>query len=129
MQTPEVLSMAVIAYPLTPLVAFAVALTVILCGYVSQGAGLSPGMDYLRSFGWGLMILLWMDVDARKLRRLPCYDFGWLATVCFPLSLLWYCIWSRGWRGGLLMLLILLAMWLAPYFIVAVFSIVQQLLP
>jgi hypothetical protein len=37
-----------------------------------------------------------------------------VALLLFPLSLAWYCLWSRGWRG-LLVLLALLALWLLPY--------------
>jgi hypothetical protein len=62
-----------------------------------------------------LLLLLWMDTDARRAHRLPCYDFGFLATLTYPLSLVWYCLWSRGWRGILLLhelVLLLFAPWL-----------------
>jgi hypothetical protein len=35
---------------------------------------------------------------------MPCEDGAAPASYAFPLSLLWYCLWSRGWRGLLLLL-------------------------
>jgi hypothetical protein len=119
------LPVALVAHPLAPLVALALATSVALCGFSAAGAAPSPGAELVLSYGWALMLLLWMDADARRLRRLPCYDFGLLAAVFFPLSLAWYCLWSRGWRG-LLVLLALLALWLLPYVAAAAFGIVMS---
>jgi len=106
---------AVFLNPLTPLVVFALATATALCA--SAWVGIPPAGDPLLQavlrIGWAVMLVLWMDADARRLRRLPCYDFGLLAGAFFPLSLLWYCWWSRRWRG-LLVLLLLLALWFVP---------------
>jgi hypothetical protein len=99
---------------MTPLVVFAIALTAGLAAYLLAGHEVSPLFEGLGSVGWCLLVVLWVDADARRRRRLPCYDFGFLAYVFFPLSVAWYCLWSRGWRG-LLLLAALLALYMAPY--------------
>ena len=46
----------------------------------------------------------------------PCFDFGFLVAVFFPISLVWYAFWSRGVRGVLLlgaMLGLMLIPWLS----------------
>ena len=44
-----------------------------------------------------------MMADAHLRRQTPCYDFGFLVGVFFPISLVWYVFWSRGVRGILLL--------------------------
>jgi hypothetical protein len=34
----------------------------------------------------------------------PCFDFGLFLVYAFPVSILWYCFWSRGRHGFLLLL-------------------------
>jgi hypothetical protein len=53
----------------------------------------------LTSIGLSLAFVIWMMADARIRRRTPCYEFGFLVWVYFPLSLIWYVVWSRGWRA------------------------------
>jgi hypothetical protein len=79
-----------------------------------------PKIQTVLSYGWAFLLVIWMDADARRLRRLPCYDFGLFVGIFFPLSLLWYCWWSRRWRG-LLVLLLLLALWFIPQFMAGMF--------
>lgn len=109
-----------LVHPLSPLVALSCATTVVLCVLVAVGRSASPWVDVALDYGWPLMLLVWMTADARRIRRTPCYDFGFLAALCFPLSLPWYCVWSRGWRGVLLLFL-LLALWVAPHVLAALF--------
>jgi hypothetical protein len=114
---------AFVAHPLAPLAVFALAMAFALCTLVAVGTDPSPGAELVLGYGWALMLLLWVDADARKRRQLPCYDFGLLAVVLFPVSVAWYCLWSRGWRG-LLVLLALVSLWLLPYVAAAVFGAV-----
>ena len=116
-----------ITHPLAPLVLLALVTTATLCAFVAAERGPSPSTELVLGYGWALMAIVWMDADARRLRRLPCFDFGLLATIFFPLSLLWYCFWSRGWRG-FLVLLLLLALWVGPYVIAAAFWVVRTIL-
>jgi hypothetical protein len=96
------------------LVAFAVGLTICFSAYLAAGHSVSPEIEGLASFGWGFMLILWAEADARRRRRVPCFDFGFLIFVYSPLSVLWYCLWSRGWRG-LLVAAALVLLWIVPY--------------
>lgn len=100
--------------PAAHLVAYSVILTICFSAFVGSRTGPPPRFEEIASFGWALMLVLWMDADARRRRILPCYDFGFLAGVFFPVSLVWYCIWSRGWRGAFLFIG-LLTLFIAPY--------------
>jgi hypothetical protein len=74
--------------------------------------GVAPPHDLLTEYSAILFVLLWMATDARRRRYAPCHEFGFLLGVYLPISLVWYLLWSRGWRGllplatfiGLLML-------------------------
>ena len=110
--------------PFIPLVGLSLLTTVLYCAYLLSRVAPSPLAQLIITTGWGIMVVLWMDADARRFRRLPCYDFGLLAAVSFPLSLFWYCLWSRGWRG-VRMLLLLFGLWLAPYIIAVIFAVVR----
>ena len=46
-----------------------------------------------------VFVLLWMTDDAYQRRCTPCYDFGFLMWYFFPLTLLGYLLWTRGWWG------------------------------
>jgi len=105
--------------PFVPLVGLSVITTVRLCAYLLLGASPSPLSDVIIVLGWALLLVLWIDADARRSHRLPCYDFGFLAGVTFPASLVWYCVWSRGWRG-LLVLLGLIGLVYGPWLVAAV---------
>jgi hypothetical protein len=105
-------------HPLTPLIGLSLAATALLCAYVLFAVTPSPLVEPLTTRGWALLAVFWMDADARRRRSLPCYDFGLLAAVAFPLSLLWYCLWSRRVKGVAL-LLVLLALLYGPWVIAA----------
>ena len=101
-------------HPIVPLVLFSLVTAAMLCAYTLAGEALSPETDTLVAFSWVVLMLMWMEADARRLRHVPCYDFGLLAWVTFPLSTAWYCFWSRGWRG-LLLVFVLLALYFGPW--------------
>jgi hypothetical protein len=91
---------------------------------LAQIAGLSVGMAVLqpvaaigaanRSFpvpillftivGYALPVTMaiWVAADLRSRGHTPCFELPFLLLLAWPLSLLWYCIWTRGWRGLLL---------------------------
>jgi hypothetical protein len=60
--------------------------------YLAAGLSASPAFQDLAVVGWAVMLVLWVDDDARRRRRIPCFDFGLLVGVLFPLSVAWYCI-------------------------------------
>ena len=41
----------------------------------------------------------WVQADARSRRCTPCCDFGMFVLATWILSVPWYLIWTRGWRG------------------------------
>ena len=104
--------------PLAPLVLFSVVLTVCWSAYFAMGASPSLGFEYLASGAFCVLILFWIVADARSRNLVPCFDFGFLCYAFFPTSLVWYCLWSRGWRG-LLTLLLLASLWVVPVFLAA----------
>jgi hypothetical protein len=96
------------------LVAAVIAVTALLIIHATVGPPPSETVQFLTSFGLVLAFILWVTADARSRRRTPCYDFGFLVVVFFPASLVWYVLWSRGWRG-LLTLAALVGLMLLPY--------------
>jgi hypothetical protein len=83
-------------------------------GYAAVGTAPPEHVARLASFAFALAFVLWMVVDAQVRRQTPCFDFGLLVAVFFPISLVWYVFWSRGARGFLL-LAALLSMMLLPW--------------
>jgi hypothetical protein len=51
-----------------------------------------------------LFLVYWVVVDARRLHRVPCHDFGFLVGVFYVVAVPWYLIWSRGLLRGLLLM-------------------------
>jgi hypothetical protein len=60
---------------------------------------ISEQADQLAVFAWGFSIVYWIVRDARRRSRVPCHEFGFLVAAAFPISLVWYVFWTRGWRG------------------------------
>jgi hypothetical protein len=60
-----------------------------------------------------LFIIFWVLQDARRRRCVPCFDFGFLLWLTFPLGVIWYLFWTRGWKGVAL-LAAFLGLFLAP---------------
>jgi hypothetical protein len=78
----------------------------ITCAHVWLGIRSLIVMDVL-PYCWALTLITWMQLDALHRNRVPCFDFGLILAVTWPFSLVWYCPWSRGWRGWLVLLWIL----------------------
>ncbi|WZO99390.1 hypothetical protein EP7_000996 [Isosphaeraceae bacterium EP7] len=72
-------------------------------------AGTAPSAEALRltELGLSLSLVLWVVADAQSRRITPCYDFGFLTAVFFPVSIAWYAIRSRGWKGVLTLIALL----------------------
>jgi len=106
-----------ITHPLTPLAGLAAATTLYLCAFACAGKVPTAGEEWFIAIAWSLLLVLWIDADARQRRHIPCFEFGFLAAVYFPVSLLWYCVWSRGWLRGLLVLMAFCGLWVMPRFL------------
>lgn len=99
--------------PLTPLCVFTVETTLLYTAAIIAGVGISPAMQLAVGSVSLLLLLMWIEADARHRHQTPCFDFGYLCALFLPLSVFWYCLWSRGWKGlGILTLLGVL--WIAP---------------
>jgi hypothetical protein len=83
--------------------ATAVMLSVLQCAYIWAGTAPPENVARLASIAFALACVLWIMADARKRRQTPCFDFGFLVAVFFPVSVVWYAFWSRGVRGFLLL--------------------------
>jgi hypothetical protein len=106
-------------HPLAPLVLFAAVLAATLTGYVVVGVIPSTTFELLTSFGWALLVGLWIVSDARRRECTPCFDFGLFCYMFFPVVVPGYCFWSRGWRG-LVMLAVIASTWIVPFIIASV---------
>ena len=86
-----------------PLLVLSALLAIFVSMYVVLGE--EPPEGVLTVFGivQTLYILYWIVVDARRRRRVPCHDFGFLVAIFLPVSLAWYLVWSRGLKGLLLL--------------------------
>jgi hypothetical protein len=78
---------------------------VLLVAFMASGA--PPVAMILLSYLGPLAVMLWIVEDAHERRRTPCFDFGYFVFVTYPMSLVWYCISTRGWRGWLLVFAVL----------------------
>jgi hypothetical protein len=85
----------------------------------------APNFDVVSAVSWEVLSILWVVADARGRRVVPCFEFGFLCLVFFPISLAWYCFWSRGWRG-LLTLGLLASLRVIPYFLGIVASVFRH---
>lgn len=112
-------TLAVIRHPLAPMVTLSLAMSLALTGYLVLGATPSRGFEAITSALLAFALALWIRADAKRRRLTPCYDFGFLCYLTLPIATPWYCFWSRGWRGGLTLLL-LIGLWLAPYLVAVV---------
>ena len=101
-------------HPLAPLWFYSALLACIFAGYVVSQATPSAEFQLLETFFWGVFLAWWVVADAQRGRRVPCFDFGMFAYLAIPWSVVWYCFWSRGWRG-IVMLLCLIGLLFLPY--------------
>lgn len=104
----------ILDHSLAPLILFSLALTVMFVAYLAGGASPSPTFLGAVSLLWPWLVALWIMADARRKSCVPCFDFGLYCYVLLPLTLPWYCLWSRGWRG-LLTLVAIFALWYLPF--------------
>ncbi|MFO0960091.1 MAG: hypothetical protein U0800_22085 [Isosphaeraceae bacterium] len=101
-------------HPLAVLVGSVAVITAFQVAYVAIWVNPSPAAAPLLSIALALAFVHWVEADVRRRSGLPCHDFGFLIAVYFPASLLWYAVWSRGWRG-LVTFLGLLGLMLVPW--------------
>lgn len=111
--------MRLLREPLAPLVIFAVLLSVFFTLYLYEGEDISLLFETITSGFWSLLLIYWIIADSRRKHAATFTDFGFLCVMFFPFSVPWHCFRSRGWRGSL-MLLVLVGIWLVPYFVAGI---------
>ena len=69
-----------------------------------QVVGIEPSRPAALLFSYGppAAVAVWVDADARRRRRSPCWDLGAFVFFAWPVAVPAYCFWSRGpagWRA------------------------------
>jgi hypothetical protein len=96
-------------------------------GYQVLGSEPSRPAALLFSYGPPAAVAVWVEADARRRRRTPCWEFGAFVLFAWPIAVPTYCFWSRG-RAGWSVLVGLLAAILAPTLLGALLWILYQAL-
>lgn len=95
-----------------PLLGITAVLAAFASMYVILGEKPPELVEACFSIAPSFFLLCWVILDARRLHRVPCHDFGFLVGVFLPVAIPWYLVWTRGLRGvlmlGFFLLLILL---------------------
>ena len=73
--------------------------------YVIAGITPSNAAHLITSWTFPIFLVAWVQADARSRRCTPCFDFGFFLLPIWTLSVPWYLIWTRGWRGVLVALM------------------------
>ena len=105
-----------IVHPLSPLLLFSIVMALSFSAYLASGLIPSEAFQIVASSTWTVLLAMWVIGDARRRKRTPCLDFGMFCYLFSPLVVPWYCFSSRGWRGAVT-LIALVVLWLMPYFV------------
>jgi hypothetical protein len=97
--------------PLIQITGLALAMTVLL-PLASFSAMDTQLFWFLAAYALPITLVLWITADLKARGRSPPFDLPFLLLVAFPISLFWYCISTRGWRGLLLALGLLVLVYL-----------------
>jgi hypothetical protein len=81
------------------LILFIAGVTLLSAVYGFTGTAPSHVAQLLFRMAPPLGAALWVEADARRLRRVPCYELGAFMFFGWPVAVPCYCLWSRGWRG------------------------------
>jgi hypothetical protein len=85
--------------------------------YVFSGVPYSLLADFIVVYTLPLAIMTWVVWDARSRHCTPCYDFGFLVYLGWIVAIPGYLVWTRGWRGLLILggfVVLLLLPWIVP---------------
>jgi len=103
------------------LILFIAVLSLFALGYAMTGVEASPLAEGIFRVGPPLGAALWVEANARRLRRVPCYEFGAFVFVGWLVAVPTYCFWSRG-RAGWRLAVALIGLILAPSLVALVFT-------
>jgi hypothetical protein len=115
---------------LAQIVTFAVALAILL-PLAAPGAARNMAAYYVLGSIWGyalpVVLAHWVAADMRERGRTPPYELPFLLLLAWPISLFWYCTWTRG-GGGLLLALGLTLLSYLPLISMSVLELVRIVL-
>ena len=75
------------------------AVTLVCATYEVSGVHPSPLALNLMQLVPPLVVAVWVEADARRRGRVPCYELGAFVLFGWLVAIPWYCLWSRG-RSG-----------------------------
>jgi hypothetical protein len=88
--------------PLTEITGLALAMAVLL-PVSAIGADNHPilmiALAGIGAYAIPTLTAIWVAADLKERRRTPCFELPFLLLIAWPVSLFWYCIWTRGWQG------------------------------
>lgn len=92
-------------------------ITVSLCAfngmYVFSGVPYSLLAEFIVFYTLPIALMIWVLWDAQSRRCTPCYDFGFFVYLGWLVAIPGYLVWTRGWRG-LLVLIGFVVLFLLP---------------
>lgn len=72
--------------------------------YTARSLSPSAGFLYTSIFAWFWIIGNWITTDCRQLGINKPLDVGWLVAGLWPVGIPYYLIWTRGFKGALVLL-------------------------
>ena len=117
--------------PLVQIIGFALAMTVLLplasLGAIAMVGPQSYLVWFVAAYALPITLVLWIAADMKDHGQTPPFDMPFLLLLAFPISLFWYCISTRGWRG-LLLAMGLIALVYLPAMAAAIVSVALAIL-
>jgi len=89
-------------------------------------APIATFVSYVLAFA----IVFWAVADARRRRCVPCFDFGFLLLTTHPFGVIGYLLWTRRWKGFLLMAAfagLYIVPWMCSVFVCVVVVILRRI--
>jgi hypothetical protein len=81
------------------------AVDALLFGTITKSHGhISIGLNFAEQFALLVLLISWVDSDARMRRQRLCYDFDFFIYLAWPIALLYYLFRTRGTRAFLTLL-------------------------
>jgi hypothetical protein len=88
--------------PLSQVIGLAVSMTLVL-PLAALGARhhllLAGAFTAITIYALPIALAHWVAADLRGRGKAPCFELPFLLLLAWPLSLFWYCIWTRGGWG------------------------------
>jgi len=84
---------------LLPLACLTALLSAWLAAAAMSADGINAFHEYVNRYALPMAMATWVEFDARRRGKLPCFDFGWLTFVFWRIAIPVYLVRTRGARG------------------------------